>query len=318
MDANIQTDFLNDDFIKPKYSNWGKLGILVGLILGGLIVTGIMQFIILFTMIDLKNLSNLSQENLIAVMAKPENFTKVVIMQGFGTLLLMALPAFFYAKIVHQKALAHLGFNSKFSIMQVLGVIGIAIIGLLLSSSLGEFTKIILPKALKTIADKWESNYEDGVAMFVNMKTTSDYLFSLFMIAILPAIFEEILFRGAIQKLLYDWVKNTQVSLIVTAIVFSAVHASIYGFLARFMLGYVLGYIYHYGKSLWLNILMHFINNGVAVTAMYFALKQGASLKGSMEDSMPIWVLPVSLSIMVAVLLFFKKESGKSTSSIQL
>lgn len=318
MDANIQTDFLNDDFMKPKYSNWSKLGILIGLILAGLIAAGIMQFIILFTMIDLKNLSSLSQENLIAVMAKPENFTKVVIMQGLGTFLLMALPAFFYTKIVHQNAIANLGFNSRFTVKQVIWVIGIAAVGMLLSSSLGEFTKIILPKALKTVADKWESNYEDGVAMFVNMKTIGDYAFSLFMIAILPAVFEEILFRGAIQKLLFDWSKNVQISLIITAILFSAVHTSIYGFLARFMLGYVLGYIYHYGKSLWLNILMHFINNGVAVTAIYFALKQGASIKGSMEDSMPIWVLPVSLSAMITLLLFFKKETDKNNSSIQL
>lgn len=318
MDANIQTDFLNDDFMKPKYSNWSKLGILIGLILAGLIAAGIMQFIILFTMIDLKNLSSLSQENLIAVMAKPENFTKVVIMQGLGTFLLMALPAFFYAKIVHQNAIANLGFNSRFTVKQVIWIIGIAAVGMLLSSSLGEFTKIILPKALKTVADKWESNYEDGVAMFVNMKTIGDYAFSLFMIAILPAVFEEILFRGAIQKLLFDWSKNVQISLIITAILFSAVHTSIYGFLARFMLGYVLGYIYHYGKSLWLNILMHFINNGVAVTAIYFALKQGVSIKGSMEDSMPIWVLPVSLSAMITLLLFFKKETDKNNSPIQL
>ncbi|MEI6799666.1 MAG: hypothetical protein WCO04_10710 [Pseudomonadota bacterium] len=179
MDANIQPNFFNDDFTKRKYSYLEKFGILSGLVIGGFILAAVIQLSIMLTMINFKDIFNLKEETLFAIMAKPENFTKTVLMQGLGTLVLMAIPAFVYAKIVSNNAVVFLGFNRKISIKQVLFVVGIAIAGMILSGSLGELTKVIIPNFLKAKADKMEAAYEAGVMMFVNMKSFGDYLFSL-------------------------------------------------------------------------------------------------------------------------------------------
>lgn len=318
MDANIQpNDWLSNE-LKPKFSHIGQLGILLGLVIVGLILTAIMQFVILATMINIGEMFSLNEAKMLEVMAKPENFGKVVLMQTLGTLLTMALPALIFIKIIsNQKKAILFGLKERINYQQILLVIAIAIAGLYLSGGLGEFSKLIpLSKYLKEKAEKLEDTYESGVMIFANMKTTGDYLFSLIMIAVLPAVFEELLFRGALQKILVDWVKQPHVAIIITAFLFSLVHLSFYGFLSRMMLGIVLGYLYYYGKNIALNMLMHFINNGVAITAMFWAVKKGQSAKDSMDESFPIWVGGIALMAVIGLLIFYKKVCDKVETTV--
>jgi membrane protease YdiL (CAAX protease family) len=53
----------------------------------------------------------------------------------------------------------------------------------------------------------------------------------------------------------------------VTAFIFSFIHFQFYGFLPRAILGVALGYFYVYGKSLWIPIWAHFLNNATSVLA---------------------------------------------------
>jgi hypothetical protein len=80
---------------------------------------------------------------------------------------------------------------------------------------------------------------------------------------------EELLFRGALQNVLVEWTKKTHLSVWITAIIFSALHAQFYGFLPRMLLGVILGYTYIWSGSLWLPMLFHFLNNGLAVLFSY-------------------------------------------------
>jgi len=320
MDANIQpNDWLSNE-LKPKFSHFGQLGILLGLIIGGLILTALMQFIILATMINISDMFNLNEAKMLEVMAKPENFGKVVLMQTLGTLLTMALPALIFIKIITTEKDAILfGLKQKINYRQILLVISIAIAGLYLSGGLGELSKLIpLSNYLKQRADKLENAYESGVMIFANMKTTGDYLFSLIMIAVLPAVFEELLFRGALQKVLVNWVKQPHVAIVITAFLFSLVHLSFYGFLSRMMLGIVLGYLYYYGRNIALNMLMHFINNGVAITAMFWAVKKGQSAKDSMDDSVPLWVGGIALIAVIVLLILYKKVCDKDETAFNI
>ncbi|MFY7965127.1 MAG: CPBP family intramembrane glutamic endopeptidase [Chitinophagaceae bacterium] len=308
MDANIQTNDWLENELNPKVSYAGQFAILIGLVLGGAIVAALIQLGVLMSITDLKTLMSGDTDKLMALMALPQNNNKVMLMQVLGTLVMMAIPAFLFAKIVSKNSINYLGFNHKINHFQILLVIVIAIVGLFLSGGLGELNKLIpVSNSLKIKFEKLEDDYEKQVMIFSNMKTIGDYVISLIMIAILPAIFEELLFRGALQKLLIDWFKTPHIAIIVTSILFSLVHFSFYGFLPRMMLGMVLGYLFFYGKSIWLNILMHFINNGVAITAMYFAIKNNQSATEAMKDGFPIWVLIIVLPAMVGLLLAYKR-----------
>lgn len=112
-------------------------------------------------------------------------------------------------------------------------------------------------------------------------------LVNLFMIAIIPAVGEELVFRGLIQRHLTDLFRNGHVAIIVASMIFSLVHFQIYSFLPRFFLGIILGYAFYYGRTLWYPILAHLLNNTLGVLFYYFYMKEltGDSLEeiGTME-----------------------------------
>ncbi len=112
-------------------------------------------------------------------------------------------------------------------------------------------------------------------------------LVNLLMIAIIPAVGEELVFRGLIQRHLTDLFRNGHVAIVIAAMIFSLVHFQIYSFLPRFFLGIILGYAYYYGKTLWYPILAHLVNNTLGVLFYYFYMKDvtGDSLEeiGTME-----------------------------------
>lgn len=87
---------------------------------------------------------------------------------------------------------------------------------------------------------------------------------NLVVIALIPAFVEEMMFRGWLQRRL-EKMMNYHVAVWVTAVVFSLVHLQMSGFIPRILLGAMLGYSYHYTKTLWGSVLMHFVNNAFAV-----------------------------------------------------
>ena len=105
---------------------------------------------------------------------------------------------------------------------------------------------------------------------FLKMETPLDLFINLLIIAIIPSIGEELLFRGVIQKLFLKWNGNIHLSVWLTAFVFSTVHMQFLGFFPRLVLGAVLGYMFVWSGSLWLPIVAHFTNNAFAVLITYF------------------------------------------------
>ena len=109
---------------------------------------------------------------------------------------------------------------------------------------------------------------------FLNVSTLGGFLLNLLMIAILPAIGEELLFRGLLQRLFHDWLGNIHIAIILAGLLFGAMHLQFYGILPRTVLGILFGYLFFWSGSLWIPIFTHFLNNAVAVTVS-FLQKQG-------------------------------------------
>ena len=313
MDANIQTNDWLANEMKPRISYFGQFGILIGLVGVGIVLATLIQVVFLLSMgCTLNDILSANENKMMAVMAKPENFVKATILQTLNTLILMAIPAFVLARIITKNAFEYLEFNIKINYKQILLTIAIAVSAIVLSLSLTELNKYLpYPHTWRMKAEKMEETYLQSVLIFANIKTIADFLLSILMIAILPAIFEELLFRATLQKILINWIKNPHIAILIASILFSLVHISIYGFLARMLLGMVLGYLFYYGKSIWLNILMHFINNALGVTSIYLTMKNGGDAKSNMNETLPIWVLPFALIITIILLLYYKKISEK-------
>lgn len=110
-----------------------------------------------------------------------------------------------------------------------------------------------------------EESAEKLTQLFLISRSTGDLLLNLLMIAVLPALGEELLFRGLIQRLLVQWTRNSHIGIVLAAFIFSFIHFQFFGFLPRFLLGLFFGYLLIWSRSLWVPVVAHLINNGMAV-----------------------------------------------------
>lgn len=249
---------------------------------------------------------------------KPENANLARVLNTVATFISFFIPAWIVAKISNTNPLNSLGFNKQLSNKQIGIVVLITIAALFLSGSLAELNeKIPMPATFIKKARALEELYKNAMLSMATMNNVGDYLLSLLVIALAPAIFEEVFFRGALQNILIGWTKHVWLGIILTSIVFSAVHGSYFGFLPRVGLGIVLGLVYFNSKNIWLNITMHFLNNAIIVTQMYYLTRMGKSIDKAMDETMPIWF---GIFAIIGLVIFFKLftiESDKVKSKNQ-
>ena len=149
--------------------------------------------------------------------------------------------------------------------------------------------------------------YNHTIMGIVKETTNAGFIGLLIMVlvlAVLPAICEELFFRVGLQQLLGKWFRNDHVAVVVSALIFSFVHLDMGGFLVRFVMGMVLGYVFLYSRSLVPNVILHFLNNAVATVSMYFALRNGKSLDELEQPWMLHW-LPTTICTIAAIVLFW-------------
>lgn len=296
-----------------RFTYWGQLGILTAFTGFGLVIGGIASFIPLLGKINLGDLKGASSAQVMDDLLKPENATALRWMQFITTLFLFFIPPVMYALVCHKKAFVHLGFKNKINMKAAGVVILIMMAALPMVGALQELTEMLpWSKAALLKFKIAEDAYNKQVAVMARMNDFSDYIISVMIIAFLPAVFEETLFRGGIQNLFSRWFKMPVLAIVVTAIIFSAVHGSYLGFLSRFALGFLLGWMYYRTGNIWLNILGHFFNNAFAVTVLYLTSKPGEKLDPSkIDERFPLWIGLAGIAAVYALFILFEKVSQK-------
>ncbi len=137
-----------------------------------------------------------------------------------------------------------------------------------------------LPESLSSI-EEWMQKTEESAKrlteIFLRADTPAELVLNLFIIAVIPAVGEELLFRGIIQRLFSEWTRNKHAGIWISAIIFSAVHMQFYGFIPRTLLGVLFGYMLVWSGKMWVPIIAHFVNNAAAVIVYYFISKNHLS-----------------------------------------
>jgi len=296
-----------------RFNHWSQLGILCGLCGAGFIIGGLAMFIPMLGYLDLGQSKGDTAALLKQILQLPNATAVLRWSQLIGTPLVFLVPAILYARICHIKTAQHLGFNHKVDVGQFVIVILIMLAALPAVSALQELTEMLpWSKAMRVKFEIAETGYNEQVAVLARMNGFGDYLATLFIIALLPAAFEEIMFRGCWQNLFSRWFKMPILAVIIMSALFSAVHGSYLGFLSRFALGFVLGWMYYRTGNIWLNIIAHFFNNALAATSLYLSSRPGQKVDPSkMEDHFPLWLTLVCTAAVVGLFVAFEKVSKK-------
>lgn len=276
-----------------NFSFPSQLGILLGLIGAGLVIGGLLSVIVWSTM------TGRPFTSMEADMSNPAYYYPLMVIQGVTTLFMFFLPVYFFAMICYRSPSRFIGFDTPINFRQILWLLVILALTFPLGAALAELNKIIpIPASWEIKFKAMEASRATQEAALININSLPKYLMSLFIIALLPGLFEEVCFRGGLQNILTRWLKGPVLAILLTAFIFSAIHMSYYGFLVRFALGLILGYIFYYSGSIWLGVLFHFLFNGIQVTALYVSqIKPGISGK-DVEDNFPVWVGLLALSLL--------------------
>lgn len=234
------------------------------------------------------------------------------VVQSFG---IFIIPPFILAWLFHGKVSEYLSLNKPVNFASVLLVLVLSFAASPFINFIGELNaNMHFPEWMSGI-ENWMKNAEEQAAeltkAFLRVENIGGLFFNIFMVAVLPAIGEELLFRGVIQKIFTNLTKNVHWGVWISAILFSALHLQFYGFLPRMLLGVAFGYMLVWSGSIWLPIAAHFINNGVAVIAMYLIDK--GLLSPEIEEigsrSETYYMAVISLLLVVVLLISIKRQN---------
>ena len=232
------------------------------------------QVLILAAYADIESLKDIVKLN---DFSNPNILKAMKLAQAVSAIFAFIVPSLFFAYFSSEQKLSYLKINKGFSIVTGIAVIVLLFTAMPLINWAGELnSKLVLPHFMSDI-ENWMKGSEESLKKltdaFLQMNGIKDLIVNVIVIALLAAIGEEFLFRGSMQNVIAEWTKNKHAAVWITAILFSAFHMQFYGFLPRMLLGVVLGYLYIWSGSLWLPILFHFLNNGMAVVASYLVHK---------------------------------------------
>ena len=232
------------------------------------------------------------------------------ILQGFATAVgLIAGPLLLM--FVLKKSVTNLFTENRPDIGQIILTIGIVVLFMGFNSAIIDWNeKLDLPDLFQGF-ETWAREKEDLAAEITRFMTQLEspalLLMGLLVIAILPAIGEELVFRGLIQREMFLASKNMHLSIWFTAFVFSAFHMQFYGLVPRMLLGALFGYLYHWSGSLTISILAHFVNNGFAIVGLYLYQHKQIEFNIESNESLP-WPYVVGSAIVTVLLLFYFKK----------
>jgi membrane protease YdiL (CAAX protease family) len=160
-------------------------------------------------------------------------------------------------------------------------------------------------------AHVFESQANATLESILEMDNIWTFLLNLGLIAFIPAIGEELIFRGIVQKYAGKFLKNPIAGIWIAAFIFSAIHMQFEGFFPRMVLGAVLGYLYYWTKSLWIPIFAHFINNGVQVSTLYFSDIDLSGIEIDQAPDIAWWMVLGSIALMYGTYLLIQSQVTK-------
>lgn len=207
-------------------------------------------------------------------LSNPTNLRIQKLFQIISSVGLFIIPAFILALFSSNNVYNYLKFDKKPLLLSIVIVMCLFVTIL----PIIDFTAVINSKmhfpALFSSLEIWMREMEDKLMIvtkaYLKVDSSQELILNIIMIALIPAIGEELAFRGVLQQLFIKITKNIHVGVFISAFLFSAIHFQFFSFFPRFILGLVLGYSFAWSRSLWVSIIGHFTNNAIAVIAAYY------------------------------------------------
>lgn len=264
--------------------------ILLGGLLGNLVILGLLYY----QGADISGISGMSD-----LVDRFDSSTDLKAVIGINHIMMFTFSSLVYLFIFNRStALRKLrlgGFNFLlFFLFLALLVFSYPLLGL----SVYVLEQINLPEW----ATSMDEDSMNNLYALLAMDNFNDLLLNLLIIAVLPAIGEELLFRGIVQNAFMGRLNNPHVAIFIAAFIFSAFHLEILGFIPKFLIGIILGYSYYVTQSLWVPIILHYMNNGSQVVSLYV---MGGDIESLQSEAATTEQFPFIAAIVSIIICYF-------------
>lgn len=235
----------------------------------------------------------------------PKYVAAAKLIQILGSVGTFVVPALLFSYLFAGDIFSYYNFRNPTNTVSMLLVVLMMISIIPFINYMAEINlKMEIPfRALDQMLRSLEGTAEEMMVAFTATKSIWGLLVNLLMIGVIAAVGEELIFRGVLQRLMIQMVKNSHLAIVITALLFSAFHFQFFSFLPRFVLGLLLGYLMFYGRSIWYPILAHFVNNAMGVIYYYFNSRGSAD--DMLEEIGTSTLIPVAAVVSLALFLVF-------------
>lgn len=185
------------------------------------------------------------------------------------------LPPLLFASLCHEQPLRYLGLYEPVGWRQALLVVAAMLVAVPCIHLLAWLNEQVpfpsFMSGLETRLRLLEDQVQTQTDFLLRAPTFGGLWLNLLVVALMPALGEELFFRGALQRL-FGEVMPKAWPVWLAAFVFSAVHMQFFGFVPRMLLGAFFGYLLLWSGSLWLPVLAHLVNNAIVVVFRYLQM----------------------------------------------
>lgn len=199
------------------------------------------------------------------------DISSLLIFQALLTIGLFVLPPLAMAFLWSERPFNRLHLGGKWDGQLAALSIGIIVCAIPLVNCLADWNRSIqLPESMHELELQMQYREQQAEALLQGFLIYRNGVWwmlpvNLLVLAILPAIGEELTFRGILQS----FFRSKHLAVWVTAVVFSFIHFQFYGFVPRMLLGALLGYALLWSNRLEYSMLMHATNNALTVIIFY-------------------------------------------------
>ena len=206
-----------------------------------------------------------------------------------------------YGKIKGYDTIRGMGFEGRFSLWATLLVIPLSVALICMGQPLAEgFVRLV---AL--------IGYDTSAATSIVPSTPGELAATLILVALLPAIAEEYVFRGCVARAFAR--KGYVFAVFMSALLFAIMHGSPLQLVHQFLIGVVCAVLFFATRSLWPPIILHFLNNAIALVLGYVQNRGSAFAVTEAWQYVVMCVVGVAATIglLIAVIYLCKARAAK-------
>ncbi|TGE26532.1 CPBP family intramembrane glutamic endopeptidase [Hymenobacter metallicola] len=298
-------------FVSSRLHPLVNLMLLLGLAVATFCIAGFFATVFsnLFFGVGLREMGNVTQNP----QAHPNGWAVLMLTQGITLFVMLAGAAWGLVLVTGQSVRDYFMPRRPVSALWLVAAAALIILSLPLMSAFIQWNADMHLPGFFGGFERWARAKEEelkGVTAFLTRLNSPVRLaVALLVIGVVPAISEELFFRGVIQRNLVDLFKSRHAGVFLAAAIFSAIHMQFLGFIPRFVLGLILGYLYEWSGNILVPMAAHFTQNAFQLLLIYVQQQQwaGADFDPDSTDSMP-WYLVLLSALFTGAVLYFLQQ----------